>query len=75
MAIESVVCPVLGQTITRVTDLEGAVTRVICPELEEPSGSCRLKRQAHDGGRLSELLERVREHTLEMKGVACHMQR
>jgi hypothetical protein len=73
MAIESIRCPVLGRTITRVTDLEDTVTRVICPELEASTGVCRLKRQAHDGGRLAELLERVREHTLDTKGTTCHL--
>ena len=33
MAIASVDCPVLGSHVTRVTDLEGLTTRVICPEL------------------------------------------
>ena len=32
MAMNSIRCPVLGARITQVTDLEGVVTRIICPE-------------------------------------------
>jgi len=70
MAITSVHCPVLGSHVTRVTDLEGQTTQVICPELER-SGLCRLKRQAQQGGPLSQLLERVSEGTLQTKDLHC----
>lgn len=70
MAITSVHCPVLGSHVTRVTDLEGQATQVICPELE-PSGLCRLKRQSQQGGPLSQLLERVSEGTLQTRDLHC----
>ena len=44
MPIVSVRCPVLGAKVTCVTDLEGEATQVICPEYEESTGLCRLKR-------------------------------
>lgn len=70
MAITSVHCPVLGSHVTRVTDLEGQTTQVICSELE-PSGLCRLKRQSQQGGPLSQLLERVSEGTLQTRDLHC----
>jgi hypothetical protein len=73
MPIESVRCPVLGSHISRVTDLEGQVTRVICPEYEESTGGCRLKKESQSGGMLSNLLERVSESTLDTKDPGCVM--
>jgi hypothetical protein len=54
-----------------VTDLEGAVTRVICPEFEASNRTCRLKTSAGYGGPLSQLLERVAEDSLETHGTRC----
>ena len=71
MAITSVYCPVLGSHVTRVTDLEGQTTKIICHELEEPAGVCRLKRQSQQGGPLSQLLERVSEGTLQTRDLHC----
>jgi hypothetical protein len=73
MAITTVRCHVLGANVTRVTDLEGAVTRVICPEYREPEGICRLRSDAVKGGPLSRLLERVEEQTLAERGVRCEL--
>lgn len=73
MPIETSRCHVLGATITRITDMEGAVTRVICPQYEEPSGICRLRSDAQKGGPLSRLLERVEEEALTDHGVRCEM--
>jgi len=71
MTISSVKCSVLGATVTRVTDLEGQMTKVICSEYVEPTGSCRLKATASQGGMLSQLLERVSENTLDTKSTRC----
>ncbi len=73
MAIASVRCPVLGANVTRVTDLEGEVTRIICAEYEEPGGICRLKKNVSEGGMLSQLLERVSEHTLDTRSTRCDL--
>ena len=73
MAIVSVRCPVLGANVTRVTDLEDEVTALICPEYEEPTGICRLKKNARQGGPLSQLLERVSEDTLETRTTRCNL--
>jgi len=71
MAITSTWCPVVGTTVTRVTDLEGRVMRVICAEYEASTNTCRLKRSAFDEGPLSQLLERVSEDTLKTRSTLC----
>ena len=71
MAITSIRCPVLGAHITRVTDLEGTMTRIICAEYEESTGTCRLKKTALEGGPLAQLLERVSEETLDTRSTQC----
>lgn len=71
MAIVSDYCAVLGSHISRVTDLEGATNRVVCPEYEASNGECRRLKDAKQGGPLSQLLERVSEDTLRTKDVHC----
>jgi hypothetical protein len=71
MAIRSIRCPVLGRNVTEVTDLGGAVTRVICVEYRDSDGTCRLKRSASESGPLGQLLERVSEGSLETHSVRC----
>ena len=71
MAITSVNCPVLGARVTRVTDLEGTVLKIVCAEYDEATGICRLTRTALQGGPLSQLLERVAEDTLDTRGTLC----
>ena len=73
MAIESVRCPVLSAHVTRVTNLEGELVRIICAEYEEHAGTCRLKKSARQGGPLSQLLERVSEKALASKSVRCDL--
>ena len=46
--------PILGANITRVSDLEGEMTKIICAEYDEPTGICRLKKSAAQGGMLSQ---------------------
>jgi hypothetical protein len=71
MAIESIRCPVLAAPVTRVTDLEGMVTRIICAEYEPATGHCRLEEAAMDGGPLSRLIIRTSEGTLATRGMQC----
>ncbi len=71
MAMTSILCPVLGGHVTRITDFEGNVTRVICEEYEEPRGTCRLRKTVLEGGPLTRLLERVSEDTLDRSGTLC----
>jgi hypothetical protein len=59
--------------VTRITDFEGVPVSIICAEYEQPSGICRLKRNALDGGPLSQLLERVEENTLGSRSTRCHL--
>jgi hypothetical protein len=71
MAIRTVHCHVLQSNISVVTDLEGNVTRVICPVYDDATSSCGLKRSASSGGPLSTLLARVSEDTLANRTVHC----
>ena len=75
MGIETIRCAVAGWTITRITDFEGGVVQLICPEFDEANRRCRLKHRAREGGRLSQLLERSRERTLDSRDVECHLAR
>jgi hypothetical protein len=74
MAIKVVRCPVAQATVTRVTDLEDETVRVICPEYEEPTGICRLKARALEGGPLAQLLDRLSEATLDRRSTQCDLQ-
>jgi hypothetical protein len=74
MAITTVRCPVAQGSVMCDVDLEGTLTRVFCPELEERTGICRLKRNALEGGPLSQLLERVSERTLDSRRLQCGLQ-
>lgn len=71
MGIDLVRCPVIGANVTRVIDLEGETTKIICAEYDERTGICRLKASAFQGGMLSQLLERVSEDTLDTKNTRC----
>jgi hypothetical protein len=71
MAIESVHCAVLNGAVTRITNLEGQTTRLICPELLNSSGLCRRRIRAGEGGPLSQLLSHVSEHDLQLRGYGC----
>jgi hypothetical protein len=73
VAITSIHCHVLGDNILRVTDLEGSVTRIICPAYESPTGFCRIRRDAFAGGPLSQLLDRVAEGTLDVRSARCDL--
>jgi hypothetical protein len=72
MAVTSVRCPVLGAEVGRVTDFEGNVLEIICAEYRD-DGTCRLKTTARQGGPLTQLLERVSEHTLDTRGTTCSL--
>ena len=70
MSITSFRCPVLGgAAVACLSDLEGHVTQVICGEYDE--GLCRLKKQAQQGGALSQFLERVAEGSMETRSAVC----
>ena len=71
MAIKSVRCPVLGARVMHVTDLEGAVTRVLCSEYDASTGRCR-RRWSHAGaGPLAQLLERTAVRATARRTAAC----
>lgn len=74
MPITPVHCQVFGGNVTRVTDIEGSVTRLICPAFESPTGVCRIRRDALSGGPLSQLVARVAEDTLSVRSIRCDLQ-
>jgi hypothetical protein len=74
MSIRTLRCPVLGGTVTQVTDLEGAPLSIICPEYDRPTGECRVKNRAAGGGPLAQFLERVAEETLTTRSRLCDLQ-
>lgn len=71
MGMTHVHCHVLQGPVVRVTDLEGLVTQLICPELDAKTGMCRLKRATLESGPLGQLLERVAEDALAERGTRC----
>jgi hypothetical protein len=54
-----------------VTDIEGTVTKIICPVYDRPTGACRVMKATLDGGPLSRLLERTVENTLDTRDTQC----
>ena len=73
MSITTVRCHVLGTTVTCVTDLEGNVARVVCPDFDQATGACRVKQRALTGGPLAQLLGRVADNTLAAHGTRCDL--
>lgn len=71
MAMTSMRCPVLGAYVTFVTDFEGGVSNIFCPEYEAATATCRLKTASSSGGPLSQLLDRVSEDSLSSRSKAC----
>jgi hypothetical protein len=71
MAIRSVYCPVLDAYVTQVTDLEGAVTRVICEAYDQADGKCRRRESVRAAGPLSQLLERLSKSALDTRSTHC----
>jgi hypothetical protein len=61
----------LHSRVTRVRTLEGDVVKLICPEFDESSKTCRIRTAAGTGGPLSQLLERVEEQSLTDSGTRC----
>ena len=72
MPITTVHCPVSHADVVRVTDFEGATTRVVCPQYDEPGETCRLKSSASTAAPLTRLLQRVDESTLDVHDVRCY---
>jgi hypothetical protein len=64
-------CSVLQTHVTCLTDLEGAVVRVICYQYDKATGNCRMKPGPADCGPLTKLLTRHAEHGLAEAGRAC----
>jgi hypothetical protein len=66
-------CRISGMNVTRVTDFEGAVLRVVCPYFDEASRTCSIRTSALTGGPLARLLERVAENSLATLAERCEL--
>ena len=53
MSLETVWCPVTGARVSRLTNLEGEVTGVICQEYVAATGDCHRRTGVLKGGPLS----------------------
>lgn len=64
-------CPVGNNVVTLLTDFEGTITMVICPDYEYASGTCGRRRRSPDAGPLTDFIERVSAHTVADKASRC----
>jgi hypothetical protein len=71
MGLEHVWCPVISTHVTRVTNFEGEVTSVICPDYDRATGLCRCRTAVLKGGPLARLLDRMSEDTLAEVSNRC----
>jgi hypothetical protein len=71
MPLASVRCPVLGEVVTRVIDVDGRTVSVDCEEYSASDGLCGLKQHARELGMLTQLLSHVSGDPLDTKNVAC----
>lgn len=73
MRVTSVWCPVRQAYVIRVMDLEGQVIKVLCSEFDKAPRTCRMKKEAFEGGPLSQLLKHVSEDSLADPMVSCRI--
>ena len=71
MSLTSLWCCALQRSVTRVTNVGGEVVAVICPEVEEATGACRLKTSALRDGMLADLLRKGDETLTEKPPPRC----
>ena len=73
MPIVTTHCHVLHGQVNRLSDMEGHIIQVFCPEYDATHDRCRIKLATMSGGPLSQLLERVSEETLDRRGCRCDL--
>jgi hypothetical protein len=73
MAMESTWCPVLQSYVTCVTDSDGWVAAVFCPELDRSRHTCRMKREALLFGALQSLFPPSAEASVADLVAKCPM--
>jgi hypothetical protein len=71
MALTTNWCCVLQRNVTRVTNLEGEIVSVICPEFQASTGICCLKQHAFQGGPLFWLFRRADGNPIENPAPRC----
>jgi hypothetical protein len=69
MAASTVYCHVLKGNVTVVTDLNGQVTNVVCPEFWRLTHGCRIKRE--NSSLLGILVKRAADSTIGTRGNIC----
>lgn len=52
-------CPVGANIVTLVSDFEGTIAMVICPDYEYASGTCAQRRRGRGASPLTTFIERV----------------
>jgi hypothetical protein len=73
MVTKIVRCHIRQGDVTQVTDLEGQVVHLICPEYVQSTRQCRIKREGAEGGPLSQMLSRAASGTLADVTTRCEM--
>ncbi len=64
-------CLVGSNTVTLVTDFEGTITMVICPDYEYASGTCARRHRSPDAGPLTDFFARVQPQGKAAKAGRC----
>ena len=73
MVTEIVRCHILQGNVTQVTDLEGQVVHLICPEYVPSTRQCRIKQEGAGGGPSSQMVSRAASGTLTDATTRCEM--
>jgi hypothetical protein len=71
MNLETIWCPLSGARVGTITDMEGAVTRVICQDYHAEARTCARRASAMEGGPLAQFLDRVDQQTLADATTRC----
>ena len=71
MSLETIWCPVSGARVGIITNMEGAVTSVICQDYDAEARICGRRATAMEGGPLAQFLDRVAQQTLADATTRC----
>jgi hypothetical protein len=69
MSANTVYCHILRGNVTVVSDLEGKVTNVVCPEYERITHACQLKRR--DSGFLGNVVKGMADRLAGTRAKYC----
>ena len=71
MGVETIWCPVSGARVGTITNMQGAVTAVVCEDYNPEARLCRRRAGVKTGGLLGQFLERVAQQTLADPTTRC----